>query len=791
MNSNNIKRAVDSNLSGLRLGAAQQEAIMQRIYGGAVVKRKLTLSMALVLVLLLVTAVGLAAVLLGGKEAVDQFIAPMAKQNESINFSKEEVEEILAFAEKQNIPLDAQQVKNVRKAGSYPKEEIAMLFAKAELGFYPSTWDVADQHWFYQFRMDIKDIYINYTTIPQEGELSQEEIEAKAIAHIKEKTGRDFPLSDRDRYELSRSFTEVKLNPFQHWREWQLSYSPLNPREASFLLTLSPQGEVKEYNDNLYYIDSLGEADASERMQLTYDAYMRKYEDRYGSMDSFTQENWQALKADLLKEQGEREPTDFFFEYVLKQDYGPTPEGSITAQEAIDLAIQALSDKYKISKEKLLTEPDNYNGRVYPYTILLIRDGDPIWKVSFGYDYLAEVDALSKEVKVADVFSPGNAYYRRYVLDSLLPQSQRAYAAPRPKYTPLPPDVQATPYPQPRGFEAPQAYWDTLQAIGYNGDTAGRIWDEANRDYGEDTRFWPLNLQALNHYRFERPLPGDPVQDLPVKGIPLEGDISVEQAREAALKRLKAGSQGIYEESYLDSLQPAVSYYYDALEKGSHSYEIAFIDVSGEAPRDIAVVSIDAISGEPRSVEPGQMTDGLELTEFGFSKAVMGENERPAVYWHPDIPDYYWEIMDKRNDSYGSVVAHLITVQRELGENPAFWPLMDRALLDLWTMPSITRGDYGVAIAGLPKEGDITADKAVEIAWKAFRDASKGPYTEEDYQSLTPVVGFYFNARSIGGRTWEIEFADGRREGYHTKGTVSLDAATGEVIELSTEAGNG
>ena len=129
-----IERAIDNNLSSLSVTGTLHQRILNDIQGGTPVKKKMSLALVIALSLLLITAVALAAVILGGKDVVEQVIAPMAVKTDTDRFTKEEVEEILELAKKHGITLDPHFESRVRAEGSYFKDELAMLFAKDQLG---------------------------------------------------------------------------------------------------------------------------------------------------------------------------------------------------------------------------------------------------------------------------------------------------------------------------------------------------------------------------------------------------------------------------------------------------------------------------------------------------------------------------------------------------------------------------------------------------------------------------------------------------------------------------------
>ncbi|MBQ6257079.1 MAG: hypothetical protein IJJ60_10865, partial [Clostridia bacterium] len=72
---------------------------------GRPMRRKLSVGFVLAVILCTLAAGALAAVLLGGKDFVDQIMAPKARETSSQNFTKEEIAEILRIAEENSLTL--------------------------------------------------------------------------------------------------------------------------------------------------------------------------------------------------------------------------------------------------------------------------------------------------------------------------------------------------------------------------------------------------------------------------------------------------------------------------------------------------------------------------------------------------------------------------------------------------------------------------------------------------------------------------------------------------------------
>lgn len=599
---NRIKPAIDSNLSALTARRSDFEAVRQRIQGETIVKKKLSLALVLTIVLVLLSAAALAAVLLGGREVVDKIIEPMAmKKTDTLLFTSEEVEEIIKKAEEHGVILKEDVLNKIRKSGSYYKEELAMAFSREAFGGNFYTWDVADQLWFEQFWMRIDDDMLFTTrTVPQEGELSQQEIEETAAQLVKERLGKEYPLSDRSLYRLDRSFTDIKNNPYHHTREWNLEYTPLSLELPEFHIKLTPQGELVSFQDSETTV-----AGWDLDLQAQYLSYRLSliYSDPYGRSD-WAQEGWQTLHLKLKELYGDKIPGEGYqkFLYTLKQSYAPFGPDTISDEKAADIAAEALSKKFHLDKEQLLKGPGDDEGHgKYIYALGLDGDTKPVWKISFGYDYLAEIDARTREVLVADQYSPGNDYHRRYVRDSLIPPERRAFATTPPKTErPSLEEMEKTgnePLIRRDDSFGNDTYWEAILALNYTSNRAGRVWSEPVRDYGEDERFWSLQMQAFSD------LYDGIDRETGYKGLPLEGDLSKEQALQLAQEAFETSNQDVMSEGLQAMIKPAFSFYYDSEGAGSRSWHITFMDVQGETAAPIFKVIINAITGEVVSKE--------------------------------------------------------------------------------------------------------------------------------------------------------------------------------------------
>ena len=782
-----IERAIDNNLSSLSVTGTLHQRIVADIEGGTPVKKKMPLALVIALSILLITAVALAAVILGGKDVVEQVIAPMAKKTDTNRFTKEEVAEILELAKKHGITLDPHFESRVRAEGSYYKDELAMLFAKDQLGGLPGTWDVEDQYWLARLWHQMNPELPIDATLPEMGELDQQGIEQAAADYIKKMSGRADELFDPEVYRISRSFTKHRVNPYYVVRSWDISFESRKIELPVYRLTLTPMGEVTRYWSDL---DTLQKGSKEEKARLLMDRFHDIYGNIYGSMDAWSQEVWQDLKG-RLDQLGLQEASFRDLKYILKQGYTP-PDKAITKKEAIDIAAQAVSTHFKVDKDSLL---DVTKGKFAPETqvfaIYLDSGGQQRFKVSFAFDYLVEVDAITGDVIITDVYSPGNEYFRRYALDSLIPEDKRAYATPVP--TPMSDEEffkqteQAEFFPTNEAL-APAWFFEQLQAIGYNANTATGIFNMLYSDYGDDERFWPILYQAMYHVKEYRPEPGSIFP-----GLPAGTDIQQEEAVQLALTSARQIPGSQLDETDWEQVKPVISFTFNLYGEGSRTWQIDFLDF-GSNPNgtDVAYVKIDAITGKVRSASLAREQKepaALDLDTW----STLGEDGRPAVWRHPNAPDSYWEYMEAHYNDRETVEKALMQWEADYGQLDAFWPTEPAAVAALWRYHDTQAfsGEYIPSFMGIPGPDDLTQEKAESLAWAAVKEAAGDKYTQEDYDSVRLKTTFYYSERSSGGTIWQLEFSD-ERFNYNTSlADLILDGKTGELIEINTDVGNG
>ena len=363
-----------------------------------------------------------------------------------------------------------------------------------------------------------------------------------------------------------------------------------------FRLSLTPQGEVTDYWTDLR---TLLHGTKEEKARLLTGRFHNIHGNIYGSQDAWAQETWQDLK-DRLNALGLQQSELREIKYILQQNYTP-PESAITKEEAIRIAAQAVSTHFKVDKDSLLdTSVGKFAPETKVFAIYLASGGQQRYKVSFEYDYLVEVDAITGDVLITDVYSPGNDFFRRYALDSLIPADKRAYATPRP--TPMSDEemfekAQNTEFFPVNEELAPAWFFEKLQAIGYNGNTATGIFNMLYSQYGDDSRYWPILYQAMYEVKEHRPEPGTTFA-----GLPADSDMQQEEAVQLAFTSARQIPGSHLTDADWEQLKPIISFYFNLYGEGSRTWQIDLTDFQeNHHGTQVAAVRIDAITGKVRS----------------------------------------------------------------------------------------------------------------------------------------------------------------------------------------------
>ena len=204
-----IRRALDAELSGLTVTPSRQQRIFENATGGQKMKHKISVGLIVALALALLSLGALAAALLSAQQVVEEKAVPLAQNNDSdwrvnTKFSPEELAEFIRACGENGIDLDEndQIMQALRQGEGYDEEEAIMAVCRQAFGGTYGQWTIAQRHWFQQVMVQIGFAQSVHEELPGPEDLTEEEARARMIAAIKERYGEELPLEDREAYEV-------------------------------------------------------------------------------------------------------------------------------------------------------------------------------------------------------------------------------------------------------------------------------------------------------------------------------------------------------------------------------------------------------------------------------------------------------------------------------------------------------------------------------------------------------------------------------------------------------------
>ena len=764
---------------------------------GKPMKKRISVGFVLAVVFTLLAASALAAVLLGGKDFVDQIMAPKARETSSQNFTKEEIAEILRIAEENNLTLsdvDMYRLNHLGESG-YNKEELMRQFVKTEYGFYPAGWPIEVQHWYEQLMkvcgLDPNEHQTN--VLPEGDEITEEQAVKVAEDFIHEKYDANVDLNDKSKYLRFMTYMEHRMGDLLY-REWGFSYEAQDLYGTDYFLTLDPAGTIKAE----YSVDGILGTSYTMRGQFIQDRFKRVYGDQFGfvNWDSYLLLNYQ----DALRHRQQVEPEGGHLltseEHILQITYLLPDDSFISKEEAIAKAKAACGE---LNYETVYTAGD---------MAVLMKDGDtPIWKVTLqvreSSPAYAEVNAVTGEV--ANTFT--TLQETTWEWRSWVPESYWKANKPREGYRAARPETTAAAV---DGFqypafwnsdEMPESYWAALNAIGYNEETMDEIYAKWMDDCGWNTDFWPLEAQALDYLLHDQN-PDRALKHIP--GLPREGDITQEQALEIARAAFKDEFSDEVPTLNVSTLRAAFRYWANDNDKGRCSWQVIFYREDGSQAGDVYLTADTGEVYELNSSDAAGTRHYAVSSDEPLVTPAPQEDGRPW-FWSKDFaPASYWEQLDALMRQYG-VTPENIQAKADAWcqeyEDEAFWPheckLMYQ-ILALLSPDDLEYPDQPYLYITFPDPAKKSQAEIEEIAWKALHEAGDEQVGTDWLNqlrigSVLMTPGVYINTEFHAGTTWVVQFYnyDVLYDYWATRAWVFI-TEDGEVIHAELDLyGNG
>lgn len=374
---NSLRRAMDKTLPGLEQDVWFEQRVLARIREPERGRRlpKRTVALALLALMLLLSATAVAAVLLSGREVVDEYAVPMASETAGDSYTVAQTLELVALAEENGIVLSENAKRSIDKmlatGEGYYKEELIMAIAKAEFGENPSAWTLEQQNWFDDVCVAIGFIPEKEKSMPDKGEDAIAWAIAIADAYIQETYGDASDLHNPSIYETTGvQYINGDVDGRYPGMYYSVDYVPLEGTPSAlyakqYWVFISEDGEI--LGDWVYY-----------NLRSSYNA---AYGDFYWE---WSQETLRAYRNDRLQTAATPDTKQTLIQLELSSYPDIAPE-AISREEAGRLALEALN-----------IDTAEYWGAVY-----IGAEPNPVWKtvMRVGADcYTAEVDSITGEI---------------------------------------------------------------------------------------------------------------------------------------------------------------------------------------------------------------------------------------------------------------------------------------------------------------------------------------------------------------------------------------------------------
>ena len=717
-----VQESIDSVLSAVQGDPRLAQRIIASERKGMQVKKRYSIGLIVAVIMVLTMATALAAALLGGKDFVDQVMAPKAAKTDTDSFTKEEIDEILRIAAENHLALSDQDMyilTHLDETG-YFKEELMRRFVKTEYGFYPAAWPIEVQHWYEEMLEACGlDDGVICSVLPEGDEFTQEQILKIARDFIHEKYDPDADLDDTEKYLRFLTYRESKLGKDMTSREWSLTYQARDLYGTDYSLTLDPAGHIK----NEYSVDGIMGASWEARGQFMMDRFIRVYGDQYGAV------NWDS---------------EILLEYQEAMRHRQTltgPEHFLNAEYPILDMTYLLPDDAMLAKDAAIARAAEACGNpdletLYSNSAVAVcmenPEGKAVWKVTLrlrggGYVF-AQLDAFTGEALIVDA-EQTDAYrsWRQYVTE----EYWREEKPPRPANDSRPAAGSVPGWRLPAFWGdteiAPAWYWEKLDAVGFSSEEAKEtLYAGWAAQYGHDPCFWPLEAQAIEGLIQLGDSPDFNTVNFP--GLPADEDISPEEALRIAKAAFKEEYAAELPGMDVSTMKGAFSFWFNYTFQGHNTWQVSLYRADGVKA---GAVWMESKLGEVFQLECFDGAPGLRTRDVSFAAPVATPAPLPSGkpwMWGMDFaPEAFWAELEKAMDAWGVTAENFEQKQREwlfrYGDS-IYLPyecqviscILDPANADLF----LEENTYYLAF---PREGKITREQAVEIAAKALHAA--------------------------------------------------------------------
>lgn len=400
-----ITRAVEQRCAPLKPDPFMAGRVMRMAEekGEIRVKKKLSVGLALCILMALLSLTALAAALLSGMEIIEFQAIPIAMQNDEglrVNdiYSHEELLEILRVAEENGVTVEGNWsiMEALARGEGYYEEETIMALCRAAFGGLIYEWTVDERYWFEQKLVEIGFRDQVYARLPGEGEIPAEEARALAVSLLEEKYG-PLALGDPERFRAVEDFDEGG---------WYLTFHPRTLEDMKYSVHFSHDRKIVECNCEKVFRTPYSERQLSDAIDSVYG--YRTY-----SKQSWDLAGWHAF-GEMLPEA--RHTSEWSPEYdgYLATTYLLPAEGDIPEESARAIALAAAGRDYPVNTQYpirshvlLLGKGD---ARIWKVTLQLLHENGKVQPISW------EIDAATGAILACRVLGDSAPVFAPYML---------------------------------------------------------------------------------------------------------------------------------------------------------------------------------------------------------------------------------------------------------------------------------------------------------------------------------------------------------------------------------------
>lgn len=253
---NKLRQAMDKTLPGLEKDVWFDHRVLSRIHEEAAPRRgvsKRAVLAVLIAAMLLLSATAVAAVLLGGREVVDEYAVPMALENDSESYIKgyythKELAELLHTLNENGITLEEQDtiMQAFQSGRGFWEEDVIEAICTEAFGARMYAWSVAEKYWYDELLVKIGAKERNWYALPEESDMTVDAARAHASSLLNKEYSLSLPTESNEVWLICEYFfAEDDINPAM----WYFNFVNRADSSAEYGVHFDREGKVIRMED--------------------------------------------------------------------------------------------------------------------------------------------------------------------------------------------------------------------------------------------------------------------------------------------------------------------------------------------------------------------------------------------------------------------------------------------------------------------------------------------------------------------------------------------------------------